>query len=193
MLRLSTAPPWVLLHPLNPKFLYLLPRNHVHDRKISLMWRLKELFYLYSITLMRICRRWIRISATVRKRWWWRECGRRFYWLLKGCWYPRWVKCIVRWNRWVIRRWISFSNGWRCLLFFLVLVVQKYWNGCLYCSSFKITFMPTGKVQYHWKFYGIKNTEMSFRYGCIMIGTRCVFFFYVIYIFLTFCIFFFFI
>ena len=51
--------------------------------------------------------------------------------------------------------------------------------------------MPTGKVQYHWKFYGIKNTEMSFRYGCIMTGTRCVFFFYIIYIFLTFCIFFF--
>ena len=36
--------------------------------------------------------------------------------------------------------------------------------------------MPTGKVRYHWKFYGIRNTEMSFRYGCITIGTRCVFF-----------------
>ena len=35
--------------------------------------------------------------------------------------------------------------------------------------------MPTGKDRYRWKFYGTKNTEMLFRYGCIMIGTRCVF------------------
>ena len=43
------------------------------------------------------------------------------------------------------------------------------------CSSFRITSMPTGKVRYQWKSYGIKNTEMLFRYGYIMIGTRCVF------------------
>ena len=44
-----------------------------------------------------------------------------------------------------------------------------------FCSSFRITSMPTGKVRYLWRFYEIKNTEMLFRYDCTMIGIRCVF------------------